>query len=323
MTTRRKRLALALVLFSGLLVSFGAVTQALTRSASAGDGEAAKQKKAEPPSADQDTRKADRAQLQAQMERFLKAFERGDARQVASFWTSNGELIGDDGSVHRGRSAIEQSYRAAFGTKEKRQAEIQQDSLRFPSQDTAIEEGYFKVRVGKGEPIANRYSILYVREGGQWLMALVREWPAESVSLRDLDWLIGTWVAKRDDAEVHTTYEWLWDRSFIRVQFSIRHKDRTIRGFQMIGKDLASQELRSWTFESEGSFGEATWSRDGKTWVLDSAGRLADGSTMAATIILSPLGPDAFTWQAVRRSTDGEEEADLPPVKVTRVKPKS
>jgi uncharacterized protein (TIGR02246 family) len=320
MSTRRKRLGLALLLCGGLLAALGTVSQVLTRPA--GAGEAPKQKNAGTPSAGEGTRKADRAQLQAQMERFLKAFESGDAGQVASFWTPNGELIGDDGTALRGRAAIEKSYREAFGKKETRKAEIQRDSLRFPSQDTAVEEGYFKVRLGKGAPISNRYSILHVREGGQWLMALVREWPAESVSLRDLDWLIGTWAAKRDDTEVHTTYEWLWDKSFIRVQFTVRQKDRTVRGFQMIGRDPASRELRSWTFESAGGFGEATWSRDGNKWVLDSAGRLSDGSTMAATIILNPLGPDVFSWQAVRRSTDGEAEDDLPPIKVTRVKSK-
>jgi uncharacterized protein (TIGR02246 family) len=320
MSTRRKRLALALLLCGGLLAALGTVSQALTRSA--GAGEAAKQEKGGTPSAGKGTRKADRAQIQVQMERFLKAFESGDAGQVASFWTPNGELIGDNGTVLRGRPAIEKSYREAFGKKETRKAEAHRDSLRFPSQDTAIEEGFIKVRVGKREPISNRFSILFVREGGQWLMAVVREWPAEGVSLRDLDWLIGTWVAKRDDAEVHTTYEWLWDRSFIRVQFTIRQKDRTVSGFQMIGRDPASRELRSWTFESEGGFGEATWSRDGKTWVLDSAGRLAHGGTMAATIILSPQGPDAFIWQAVKRSVDGEEQDDLPPIKITRVKSK-
>jgi hypothetical protein len=57
----------------------------------------------------------------------------------------------------------------------------------------------------------------------------------------------------------------VWDKSFIRVQFTIRQKDQTVSGFQMIGKDPASRELRSWTFESAGGFGEATWSRDGKT----------------------------------------------------------
>jgi uncharacterized protein (TIGR02246 family) len=322
MSTRRARLALVLVLFGGLLVSVGAFAFPFTRHADAGDKLTGKDKRGEPTSGDKGTRKADRAGIQAQMEGFVKAFDSGDAERVASFWTADGELIDDDGSVYRGRAAIAKAYRELFGTKEKRQAEIQRESLRFPSRETAVEEGYFKVRVGKGEPTSSRYSVLHVREGGKWLMAVVREWPAEGVSLRDLEWLIGTWVAKRPDAEVHTTYEWMWDKSFIRMQFTIRQKDRTLRGFQMIGKDVASGELRSWTFESEGGFGEATWSRDGQKWVLDSAGRLADGTTVAATNILVPLDQDSFTWQAVSRSVDGEEVDDLSPVKVTRVKPK-
>ena len=322
MITPRIRLALVLVLIGGLVGSFGIMSSALTRYADAGDKAAAKRKKTDLPAAEKDTRKADRAGIQSQKEGFLKAFESGDAEWVASFWTADGELIGDEGSVYRGRGAIAKAYRELFGSKEKRHAEIQSESLRFPSQDTAIEEGYFKVRVAKGEPTANRYSILYVREGGKWLMAVVREWPTETASLRDLEWLIGTWVAQRNDAEVQTTYEWMWNKSFIRVRFTIRQKDRELSGFQMIGKDAASGELRSWTFESEGGFGEATWSRDGKKWVLDSAGRLSDGSTLAATNLLTPLDQDTFSWQAVRRSIDGEEVDDLPPVKVTRLKPK-
>jgi uncharacterized protein (TIGR02246 family) len=315
MSTRRKRWTLVGVLFAGLIGLAGTLSLALTRYAHAAD------QKAEPAPADSEARKADRAEIQAQAERFLKAFESGDAERVASFWTADGELIGDDGT-YRGRAAIEKAYRELFGTKEKRKAEIERESLRFPSHDTAIEEGRFKVRVDRAEPTASRYSILYVREGGQWLMAVVREWPAEPVSLHDLDWLIGSWVAKRDDAEVQTTYEWMWDRSYIRAEFTIRQKDRTLRGFQMIGLDPASKELRTWTFESEGGFGEATWTRDGKKWVMESAGRLTDGSTLAATIILTPLDQDSFTWQAVKRSLDGEEVDNLPPVKVTRVKPK-
>jgi uncharacterized protein (TIGR02246 family) len=322
MSIRRKRLALVLVVCGSLSALFGVASVARTRSANAAEEGIAQQQKGEQPAGEKDARKEDRAQLQAQMERFLKAFESGNAEQVASFWTANGELIGEDGRTYRGRAALAQAYRELFSKKETRRAAVEQDSLRFPSQDTAIEEGHFKVRVGKEEPTTSRYSVLYVREGGKWLMAVVREWPAETVSLRDLEWLIGTWVAKREDTEVRTTYEWLWNKSFIRVDFTIHHKERTLSGFQIIGKDLASGQLRSWTFESEGGFGEAAWSRDGKKWVLDSAGRLTDGSTLAATLILTPVGPDAFTWQAVDRTLDGEELDDLPPVKVTRVKQK-
>jgi uncharacterized protein (TIGR02246 family) len=321
MDTRRRWLALVLVLLGGLLGSLGMISPLLTRPADAADKARTKRKKVDRPADRKDNREGDRAGIRSQREGFLKAFESGDAERVASFWTADGELIGDDGTAYRGRSAIASAYRQLFGKKEKRHAEVETESLRFPSQDTAIEEGYFKVRVGEGAPTANRYSILHVREGGKWLMAVVREWPAEIVSLRDLEWLIGSWVAKRDDAEVHTNYEWMWDKAFIRVQFTIRQKGREVTGFQVIGKDAASGELRSWTFESDGGFGEATWSRDGKKWVLDSAGRLSDGSTLAATNLLIPVNHDAFTWQSIKRSVDGEEVDDLPPVKVTRVKP--
>jgi uncharacterized protein (TIGR02246 family) len=315
MFTRRKRWTLVCALLAGLIGLAGTLSLTITRYAHAAD------QKAEPAPDDKEARKADRAEIQAQADRFREAFESGDAERVASFWTADGELTGEDGT-YRGRAAIEKAYRELFGTKDKRKAEIRSDSLRFPSHDTAIEEGHFKVRVGNGEPTTSRYSILYAREGGKWLMAVVREWPAEPVSVRDLEWLIGTWVAKRGDAEVQTTYEWMWDKAYIRVEFAIRQKDRTLRGIQMIGVDPASHQLRAWTFESEGGFGEASWSRDGKKWVLESAGRLTDGSTMAATIILTPLGEDSFTWQAVKRSIDGDEVDDLPPVKVTRVKQK-
>jgi uncharacterized protein (TIGR02246 family) len=322
MSTWRKRLTLVLVLvlFGGFLGLFGTVSLPFTRQADAGDKAGARKKKVATSSGDIDDRKADRAGIQMQREAFLKAFESGDAERVASFWTAEGELVGDDGGVYRGRAAIEKAYRELFSPKVKRRAEIQSESLRFPSKDTAIEEGRFKMRMGNAEPTTSRYSILHVREGGKWLMAVVRELPAETVSLRDLEWLIGAWVSKGEDTEVHTTYEWMWDKSFIRVQFTIRQKDRTLRGFQMIGKDEASGELRSWTFESEGGFGEATWSRDGKKWVLDAAGCLSNGRTLAATNILIPLDQDSFTWQSIKRSIGGEEVDDLPPVKVTRVK---
>jgi uncharacterized protein (TIGR02246 family) len=239
MTAGSKRLAPVLVLFGGALALVGAVSLAHTRHAGAQD-KAATPKKAGPPSGDADDRKADRAGIEEQREGFLKAFEGGDAERVASFWTAAGELIEDDGSTHRGRAAIAKAYRELFATMEKRRAEIHRESLRFPSRDTAIEEGRFKVRVGAGEPTSSRYSVLHVREGGKWLMAVVREWPAEAVSLADLEWPLGSWVARRDGAEVRTTYEWVWNKTFIRMRFTIRQKDRTLSGFQMIGKDAES-----------------------------------------------------------------------------------
>jgi uncharacterized protein (TIGR02246 family) len=263
---------------------------------------------------------ADLAAIKTATQSFIKAFKAGDAKALAAHWTENGEYLADDGTMFRGRVAIEKAYLDLFGKdKTPSEAEVEVTSIRFPSRDTAIEEGYFKVRTGKEPATANRYTVLHVREGGKWLMAVVREWPGEGVSLRDLEWLIGTWEARRDDTEIRTTYEWWGDKAFLRVDITLKQKDGTTNGFQMIGKDASTGQLRSWTFDPEGSFGEATWTRDGKKWIQDSAGVLADGKVMAATNILTRIDNDSFTFQSVERTVDGEAVHDIPPVRVSRV----
>ena len=209
--------------------------------------------------------------------------------------------------------------------KEKRKIEIEITSIRFPSKDTAIEEGLLQRRKHGKEIDAHtsKYTgSCTCGEGGQWLMAVVREWPSEGMSIRDLDWLIGSWAAKRDDTEIHSTYEWWGDKAFIRVNFAIKTKDKTMTGFQMIGKDASTGQIRSWAFDPDGSFGEASWSRDGKKWMLDSAAVLPGGGVMAATNIFNRIDNDTFTFQSVQRSLDGAELPDIAPIRVTRVKGK-
>jgi uncharacterized protein (TIGR02246 family) len=265
----------------------------------------------------------DRAAIQKAVRSFVDAFEKGDAKAVAAHWTENGEYISDDGTTLRGRAAIEKDYTRNFGArKTKIKIDIEVDSVRFPSKDTAIEEGHFRVHADKDQVTASKYSVLHVREGGKWLMAVVREFPSEGASIRDLDWLIGAWSAKRDDTEVHTTYEWWGEKNFIRVNFTIKTNEKNIAGFQMIARDAAAGQIRSWAFDPDGSFGEASWTRDGKKWMQDSAAVLPDGATLAATNIFTQIDNDTFTFQSVERSLDGVQLPDIAPIRVTRVKVK-
>jgi uncharacterized protein (TIGR02246 family) len=270
---------------------------------------------------DDKAREADRAAIRQAGESFVKALESGNAKAVAASWAAEGEYIADDGTTVRGRAALEKAYAGFFAKNPKLKVEVQRDSLRFPSRDTAIGEGYFKVRKDQAEAsVSARFSALYVREDGKWLMAVLREWPDEGVSLRDIDWLIGDWEVKRDSLEVRTTYEWDENKKFIRGRFTIKQEGRTTTGIQFIGKDPSTGQLRSWTFEGDGGFGEAVWARDGRKWVLDAGGVEADGSKVHATNILTRLDDDSFTWQATNRTEDDDELPNLPPVKVTRVK---
>jgi uncharacterized protein (TIGR02246 family) len=266
---------------------------------------------------------ADEAAIKGAGRSFAKAYMSGDAKGLAGHWTEKGEYFADDGTSIRGRANIEAAYADLFANqKAKMKAQVETSSIRFPSKDTAIEEGYFKVWKGTDAPISTRYTILHVREQGKWLMAVVRELPSEGVTLRDLDWLIGNWEAQRGDTEIRTTYEWWGDKTFIRVNITLKEKNRTTSGFQMIGKDRSSGQLRSWTFDPDGSFAEATWTRDGKKWLLDSAAVLETGTVVAGTNILTRIDDDTFTFQSVDRTVGGTDAPDIPPVRVVRVKGK-
>jgi uncharacterized protein (TIGR02246 family) len=242
---------------------------------------------------------------------------------VAGHWTAEGEYIGDDGARFQGRAALEKAYAELFAKNPGNALEVEVEEVRFPSRDTAVVEGHFKLRGGKGgELVVSRCSFLYTREDGKWLIAIAREWPGDGLSLRDLEWLIGSWEASRDGVAVSTKYEWTANKSFIRCQFTIRQDGQTHTGMQLIGKDPATGSLHQWTFEDSGGIGGATITRDGKKWVHAAAGVTPDGQELAATVIMTPVDADSFVWQAVERSAGDEPLPDLPPVKVVRAKAK-
>jgi uncharacterized protein (TIGR02246 family) len=264
-------------------------------------------------------READEEAIRKQSAALVQAFDKGDAKALAALWTEEGEYIDDDGTTYRGRAAIEAGYAKFFAAHPKRKLELTIDAIRFVSRDSAIEEGHARSQVGKGES-SSRYSVLHVRENGKWRLAIVREWPSQGTSMRDLDWLIGTWANQAEETEVKTTYEWDEGKKFIRGRFTIKGKDGTQTGTQMIGQDPRTGLVRSWVFEAAGGFGEAVWTRDGKRWTQEAAGIQADGSEISATNILTPLNKDAFTFQSTNRVVDGEEVPNSPPLKITRVK---
>jgi uncharacterized protein (TIGR02246 family) len=307
-----------LLVASSLLIALAAFLTVQARPV--GDNEALPQAKTA--AAPKGTKRADdEAAIRKATADFIKAVENGDAKAVAAAWTEEGEYIGEEGTTLRGRAAIEAAYTKAFAGNKKPKVEITVEAIRFPSKDTAIEEGYAKsYKGGSEQPTTARYSVLHVREGGRWLMAVLREWPDEGVSLRDLDWLIGSWEAKTEEAEVRTTYEWDAKKNSIRCHITIKGRNRNVSGLQVLLKDPRTGQLRSWLFDDDGGFGEGVWIRDGKRWLITATGVQADGGELTATNILTPVDKDTFTWQSTERTLDGAELPNVPPVKVTRVK---
>lgn len=307
------------VLFGGLAVVGVGLALGASHQNSAGQPPVAAVAPVAQPAAED--RPADREALTKATDGFVAAFQKGDAKALAALWTAEGEYVGDDGTTVRGRAALEKDYAEAFAKSPGHSLEIEIEAIRFPSRDNAVVEGHFKLRRAKtGEFVASRCSFLYAREDGKWLIAIVREWPGDGLALRDLEWLIGTWEAKREGTVVSTKYEWTANKTFIRCHLSITQEGKTATAMQMIGKMPSTGGLHIWTFEDAGGIGDADITRDGKKWRFAARGSTADGRVITATNIMTPVAADTFLWQAVERTADGEPLPDLPQVKVTRVK---
>ncbi len=257
------------------------------------------------------------------MRSFETAFEARDARALAAHWTAGGELLTESGELVRGRSALEAGFSAFFAETPDVSAEVRPRSLRFLSTESAIEEGIVAVRRSPTEPETQAsYSALFVREDGDWLLAQLSESPVDALSIEDLAWLVGDWESEvGQGAEIRTTYTWAPNKKFLQSRFTIKEQDLELSGIQIIGVDPASGTIHTWTFEADGGVGEADWYEDGDHWVLEAAGTLPDGSTLYETNIVRRIDDDTFTWQSTDRIINDTEMPDLPPVKVTRVKP--
>ena len=255
-------------------------------------------------------------------EAFLDAFHKGDAKALAAFWTDGGEYYDDSGVELRGRAAIEKAYTELFKEKPKGKIEIDTQSIRFPSPDTAVEDGILRLKYpGTELPASTRYSALHVRSGDGWRVAISREWGAGEDKPDDLGWLIGKWSAKAKNREIHLTFEWDDNKTFIRNKFSVKEGDKIVStGTQMIGMDPKTGQLRSWTFDADGGNGQSLWMRDGNRWLLDSVGELPDGTDTSAVNVLTRLSDDEFLWRSIDRALGDLELPDSDPVKLTRVK---
>jgi uncharacterized protein (TIGR02246 family) len=269
------------------------------------------------------TPEADRAAAHAAVIAFAKAFQTRDSMAMAEIWTPGGELRNTDGLTLRGRDAITQGFSTIFAGSPDLSAQIQPASLHFLSQDLATEQGIVTIRKNPADPPRKAaYSALLVREKGAWRLARLEESPAPKPTIQDLAWLIGEWRSSAgQNAQIATSYSWAPSKKFIHAAFSIKEKDLTLSGTQVIGVDPATGSLHTWSFEADGGIAEADWTPDGEHWVLDAAGTLADGRSLVETNILHKIDENSFTWQSIDRSLESESLPDLPPVKVTRVKP--
>src|SRR6202034_1271237 len=127
--------------------------------------------------------KNDDTAIRAQIDAFTENLAKGNASSLSALWTENGSYIDEDGNVFQGRSALEK-----------------------------------------------RFALVFLNEDGNWLISQATETPIttntsaqpKEGSLKDLDWLIGSWKAERNGSSVRMTAEWAANKNFIHCKYEIQ-----------------------------------------------------------------------------------------------------
>ncbi|VTT99650.1 Uncharacterized protein OS=Desulfomonile tiedjei (strain ATCC 49306 / DSM 6799 / DCB-1) GN=Desti_2495 PE=4 SV=1: DUF4440 [Gemmataceae bacterium] len=263
---------------------------------------------------------ADRDAIVKSARDFEAAFNKGDAKAVAALWTENGESRDATGETFRGRAAIEKAYAEFFKANAGARVEVLVKSVRFPAKDMAVEEGLVRQTRGpKDLPGTTSYVTIHAREGGQWKIALSSEAGVGRDRLEDLDWLLGDWAAKVKDDAVTFTFARDPKKAALTATFTRTPAGKEpVSGTVRIAADPETGRIRSWAFEDDGAHSQGLWFCDGKSWVIDARGVLADGTPTAERIILQRVAPDAITWRVVDRVVGETRVKDAPPVRLTR-----
>jgi len=256
--------------------------------------------------------------IRAVGEAFTNAYNAGDAKAVAALFTADAEMVDEHGERIKGRPTIQAFFEGMFRERNGAKIEISLESLGFLGPDVAKEEGHTRVKPAEKEAseAVQRYSLLFVKQGGKWLYSSVREDDEPGLAhherLKELEWLLGDWVDETIDSTVHATCRWSPDKNFLLRDFTIHVQSQPVMTVaQRIGWDPLTKQIKSWVFDSEGGYGEGHWTRDGNQWFIKSTGVLPDGRTASATNVLTRSGPHSARWASIERTVGGHVVPNL------------
>ncbi len=280
-----------------------------------------------PALAGQDGNAADKEALAKRGEAFVEAFNKGDAKELAQFWTEDGDYTDQVGHHVKGREAIAKVFDELFAEHKGLKLQINSKALKFVTPDVAIEDGTTAVIPPGGMPPTRaRYTIVHVKKGDNWYLNSVRDAvyapPSNREHLQGLEWAIGDWAADSDKGPTERlSVEWTDNENFLIATFSTTVGSVSVgSATQWIGWDPVEKRVRSWIFDAAGGFGEGAWSKDGKQWVIKTSSVRQDGKKAAATYVLTAVDEDSITLQGKDRTVDGNTEPDTKVIKLKRVK---
>jgi len=268
---------------------------------------------------------ADEAAIRQAAASYAETFNKHDAKALADHWSPDAVYLNrTTGEEATGRAAIAAQFTALFQEQPQVKLEVTVTSVQFVSPNVAIEQGTAKTLAPNAEPDESEYSAVNVKRDGKWLLDRVTDKSKEVIpshyeQLKALEWMVGNWTDESDKAEVELECNWAKNKNFLTRAFKISIDGQSdFSGMQVIGWDAAAKTIRSWTFDSNGTFSEGTWENRGGRWFIRNRGVLHDGRTATMVNVMKQVDDNSFSWQTIDRTAAGELLPNIDEIVIVR-----
>ena len=256
-----------------------------------------------------------------QFRKYQEAYDRGDAKALASFYAEDVDYIDEDGAETKGRGEMEKLFTGYFQASPGAKITISVEEVKQLAPDVQVNRGVATVTAPSSLINSTRYVAVLAKKNDSWQICQLTETaapaPTASYQLEALKWLIGNWENKDADQTVESKIEWAGDNNFLVRTFKVKGYAET-DGWEIIGWDADRQQIRSWIFDSSGGFGELSWAYHDGHWLIRSSNVLPDGSHSIEENVLTKVDDNQFTWESQNRTLDGESQPPVPKVVVHR-----
>lgn len=256
---------------------------------------------------------------------YAETYNGGDAEAVAKRWKVDAVSVQEEtGERTEGRESLTNEFARFFADYPDAHLSGVLEHIKAIGNDAALVEGRVSLLLGEESATETLFTAVLEREGGEWLIASSHErdvpQPASPYdALRELEWLVGAWRDETEGARATSTVGWSPNEAFLIRSYEAEFADgESFSGTQIFGWDPMTQEIRTWTFNSDGTFGDGVVSRSGEDWMVKLNQVQIDGRLATGVTVITLLDEDTLQVQKIAESIDGEPLPVSEPIIVAR-----
>lgn len=259
------------------------------------------------------------AELAGVAERFVAAYNEKNLENMLALYTPEAEMIDEiDGLSASGIDAIRSIFESSFSKYPDRRIALEVIDVRQVAENVVVEEGItrFSGEVPNEEGDAIAYSAVLVKDAEKgWRIASSREIASTAAIVDPLEGLYpleGDWILQGDQMQMELSLA-LSDsgRFLVGSAFASTPDAGGMLTEIRIGYDPTLGQIRWWTFDDLGGFGQGTWQAIEGGWMVRSNGVTADGEITTAIQRLVFEEDDTIVWDSTDRFLDGVAQPDV------------